>query len=364
MYMNLFFDARYIRTDFHDGISRYSTELANAVAAIAPVTFIIYKKDQLKFLPIGSKYIIIHSPTSPRELLTAKILNRYHPDVVFSPMQMMGSVGRNFKLILTLHDMIYYRHRTPPRHFNVAIRAGWRAYYASYLPQRITLNNADATVTVSEKSKQDILKARLTKRPILIIPNAPRNLKEFLKRPIKYSKNGPRNLIWVGSFLKYKNVETLIAAMKYLPDYKLILLGPISSKRRLELTKLIPPKAAVDFHGGVQNEEYTKILADNAILVSASRDEGYGLPVAEALGLGIPAVITDMPVFHEVAGDGALYASPDSPQEFAKQIKKLDDVKLREELIAKGQKQITKFNWQDSAKKLVDLANSLVKDKT
>lgn len=360
MYMNLFFDARYIRTDFHDGISRYSTELANAITKITDVTFIIYKKEQLKFLPPNCKHIIIHSPVSPLEPFTALVLNRYKPDVVFSPMQMMGAVGRKYKLILTLHDMIYYRHRNPPKHFNIAIRFGWRIYHMTYLPQRITLNNADAVVTVSQKSKQDILDAKLTKRPITIIPNAPRNLKEFLKKPIKYDKNGPRNLVWVGAFLQYKNVETLIAAMKYLTDYKLVLLGPISSKRQAELTKLIPSGATVDFHGGVQNEEYTKILSDNAVLVSASRDEGYGLPVAEALGLGIPAVITDMPVFHEVASDGALYASADSPKEFADQIKRLDDKKLRDKIIAEGQKQIKKFDWQKSAKKLLELAESLV----
>src|SRR5690625_6518541 len=37
------------------------------------------------------------------------------PDVVFSPMQTIGSAGRKFGLILTLHDLIYYQHRTPPK---------------------------------------------------------------------------------------------------------------------------------------------------------------------------------------------------------------------------------------------------------
>ena len=41
--MRLFFDARYIRTDFHDGISRYTTELGNALAAITPANWLSSK---------------------------------------------------------------------------------------------------------------------------------------------------------------------------------------------------------------------------------------------------------------------------------------------------------------------------------
>ncbi|RYZ87454.1 MAG: glycosyltransferase family 1 protein, partial [Proteobacteria bacterium] len=177
--MQLFFDARYIRTDFHDGISRYTTELGNALAAITPVTFIVSDKAQLKFLPNHAKHVIIHSITSPKEPLTSIILNKYHPDVVFSPMQTMGSVGRRFKLILTLHDMIYYRHRTPPHHLNLAIKLGWRAFHMTYIPQRITLNSADIVATVSNTSKHEFEQVNLTKRPIVVIPNAPQRLEKY-----------------------------------------------------------------------------------------------------------------------------------------------------------------------------------------
>jgi hypothetical protein len=56
--MRLLFDARYIRTDFHDGISRYSAELAAAVLAAAPargveVVFLIHDAAQIALLPQG-----------------------------------------------------------------------------------------------------------------------------------------------------------------------------------------------------------------------------------------------------------------------------------------------------------------------
>ena len=67
--MRLLFDARYIRTDFHDGISRYSAELAAAVFEAAPaagveVVFLVWDAAQIPLLPAGSRTLTIHAPTA------------------------------------------------------------------------------------------------------------------------------------------------------------------------------------------------------------------------------------------------------------------------------------------------------------
>lgn len=357
--MLLFFDARFIRTDFHDGISRYSAELGSALAKLTPVTFLICDKAQLKLLPENTRYILIHAPTTTKEPFTSLILNRYHPDVVFSPMQTLGSLGRNFKLILTIHDLIYYHHRTPPRQLNGLLRAGWRLYHASYAPQRLALNSADVIATVSQTSKNDIIKAKLTNRPIIVTYNAPQKLRDFLDHDV-IIKNPPKHLIYMGSFMPYKNVETLIRGMKFLPGYTLHLLSRVSPKRKLQLDAIIPSGAKVVFHKGVSDEVYAKLLADNAILVSASRDEGYGLPLAEALKLGVPAVVSDLPIFHEVAGEGALYFPPNQPKIFAEKVLQLSDKTLLKELSKNGQTHISQFSWTTSAETLLRTVERLV----
>ncbi len=356
--MNLFFDARFIRTDFHDSMSRCSTELANATYKITPVTFVICNEAQLTFLPEGAPYVKIHAPTSAREPFTALILNKYKPDVVFTPMQTMGSLGRKFKLIVMLHDMIYYHHRTPPAQFNWLIRLGWRLYHATYIPQRLTLNNADVVGTVSEASKKEILEAKLTKRPIFVLPNAPRDLAQFLKKPVEETV-APKNLIYMGTFMGYKNVEALIAGMEFLPGRTLHLLSPISAKRKLELKKGIPKDAKVVFHNGVTDEEYAKILADNAVFVSATRYEGFCLPLAEALALGTPAVVSDLPVLHEVAGEGALYFGCNKPQEFAERVKELDSSRRAIQVAKSGKKHISQYSWNRTAAILLETAKKL-----
>jgi glycosyltransferase involved in cell wall biosynthesis len=351
--MKIFFDARYIRTDYHDGISRFSTELGSALAKLTPITFLIFDKDQINFLPKNAKCIKINSPTSILEPFTALILNKYHPDIVFSPMQTMGSFGRKFKLILTLHDLIYYHHRTPPLQFNPFIRAGWWLFHATYLPQRLLLNSADIVATVSEISKKEILKIKLTKRPVVVIPNAPQRLRDFLNHDVDTNVQ-PENLVYMGSFMPYKNTETLIRGMKLLPNQTLHLLSRISPKRQAKLKSLIPANAKVIFYNGISDKEYAKLLANRSLLVTASLDEGYGLPIAEASTLGVPAVVSDMPIFHEVAGDGALYFPANDYRAFVKQIQFASKISNYKDLSQKGVEQSKKFSWAKSANILLN----------
>ncbi len=362
--MRLFFDARYIRTDFHDGISRYSAELASAVAEAAPargveVTFLIFDDAQRALLPEGAAFLKIHAPTALREPLTAFVLNRHRPDVVFSPMQTIGTTGRRFRLILTLHDTIYYRHRTPPRGLPWYVRLGWRLFHLSYVPQRLTLNAADAVATVSETSAAEFARVRLTKRPVVVIPNAPQRLAALLPRGGAVVGDGPiRNLVYMGSFMPYKNVETLVKAMRLMPERTLHLLSRISPQRREELAALATG-SSVEFHDGVTDAEYAAALADHAVLVTTSLDEGYGLPIAEALELGVPAVVTDMAIFREVAGDGALYVDADDPSAVAAALRRLDDPAERARVVAAGAAHIARFRWPRSAGILLDTAEEL-----
>ncbi|GAA3921833.1 glycosyltransferase family 4 protein [Microbacterium invictum] len=364
--MRLFFDARYIRTDFHDGISRYSAELAAAVAAeaagdVVEVTFLVWDDAQIPLLPDGAATLKIHGPTSWREPVTPLILNRHRPDVVFSPMQTIGAIGRRYRLILTLHDTIYYRHRTPPRDLPWPVRVGWRLFHLSYVPQRITLNSADLVVTVSETSKQQFADVRLTKRPVIVVHNAPQRLDQQLPDGVTVTGDGPaRNLVYMGSFMPYKNVETLVRAMPLLPGRTLHLLSRISPQRRHELAALAPD-ADIVFHDGVTDAAYAAALADHAVLVSTSRDEGYGLPLAEALEMGVPAVVTDMPIFREVAGGGALYVDPDDPFAVASTVRSLDDPKVRARVVDAGAAHIAQFTWPRSARTLLDAVASLAR---
>jgi len=91
----IFFDARYIRIDHHDGISRFSAALFAALSLRVKVTAIVYDLRQLEKLPQGTKYILANNPTSWREPFIARTLNRAGADVVFHRCKLWAAWGAN-----------------------------------------------------------------------------------------------------------------------------------------------------------------------------------------------------------------------------------------------------------------------------
>ena len=105
--------------------------------------------------------------------------------------------------------------------------------------------------------------------------------------------NGNR-LVYMGSYMPYKNVDTLVRAVAALPDHELHLLSRIGRAERERLTRLAP-QARLVFHDGVTDAAYAELLAGATALVHASKAEGFGIPLVEAMRLGTPVVVERHP---------------------------------------------------------------------
>jgi glycosyltransferase involved in cell wall biosynthesis len=358
--MNVVVDARWTRTDNHDGVSRYGAGLIEALHQLHPVRMLIHDERQLRLLPAGVPYTKINSPFSPRELLLSRTLHRLGADVVFSPLQVIGGFRRNYRLILTLHDLIYYRHPRPPTFLPLPVRIVWRLYHRGYWPQRVLLNRADAVVTVSETTKNLIARHRLTRRPVTVVHNAPSVPATPGRSGDREPDGRPRDLVYMGSFMPYKNVEVLIAGMAWLPGYRLHLVSRIAPAREAELTALIPAGAQVVFWRGIGEGDYQNLLAGATALVTASRDEGFGLPIIEAMHAGTPVVCSDLDIFHEVTGGHAMFFEPGTPADFAAAVSTVGDPGVRTALVSSARGQAGNFTWTASAERLLDLMRGLV----
>lgn len=351
----IYFDARYIRVDHHDGISRFSEGLIAELSHLNPVVAIICDKRQLAKLPAGIPHVYLNDPTSWSEPFAALKLNRHKPQVVYSPMQTIGSLGRKFKLVLTLHDLIYYRHPKPPPSLPLPVRIGWRLFHMAFWPQRWLLNQADSVVTVSETTKALMVENTLTKRRIDVVYNAAGNLDPDFESSLPASRpRGKQRLLYMGSFMDYKNVETLVAGMEFLPEYELHLLSRISETRRAEL--LAHKNASggeVIFHDGVSETKYHQLLTGSVALVSASLDEGFGIPLVEAMARGIPVVVSDIPIFREIGGVAAEYFEATSAPDFARAVDSLESPVKWLERSKLAFSQSRKFSWSQSAVSLL-----------
>jgi glycosyltransferase involved in cell wall biosynthesis len=348
-------DCRYTRLGHHDGISRYGARIVEALARQArprghTITMLISDERQLTMLP-DLPWSLASGPTSGREPLVALQVNKLKPDVVFTPMQTMGAAGRRYGLVKTLHDLIYYRHRTPPRDLNPAIRLLWRLYHLAWWPQRALLNRADEIATVSQTSKELIEQHHLTRRPITVVRNAADQLPGI---PPKRDRPVTRDLIYMGSFMPYKNVETLALALHVLPGYRLHLLSKIGPADRARLLDLAPAGALM-VHNGVGDDEYAELLGSAFALVHASLDEGFGIPLIEAMAAGTPAVVSDIPIFREVGADAVGYFSATDPDAAAAAIRALEDPGVWRARSARGREVAAGYDWDVSASALLDV---------
>jgi glycosyltransferase involved in cell wall biosynthesis len=341
-------DCRYLRVGRHDGISRYTAGIVTALARLHPIEVLIDDERQLDHLPAGLPWHRVSGPTSWREPFVARQVRRTGADVVFSPMQTMGTWGRDYRVVLTLHDLIYYRHPTPPRNLPAPVRLLWRAFHLAWWPQRALLNRADAVVTVSETTRDLIAAHRLTRRPVTVVPNAP--------DPVPDLPRGERtrSLVYMGSFMPYKNVELPARAMARLPGWELHLMSPVTPERRAALTELAGAGTLV-FHDGASDEVYRDVLRGATALVSGSRDEGFGLPLVEAMTLGTPLVVSDIPVFREVGGAAGAYVDPDDVDGYVAAVRALDDPETWAERSAAARLRAAEYDWDTSAKTLLAL---------
>jgi glycosyltransferase involved in cell wall biosynthesis len=158
----------------------------------------------------------------------------------------------------------------------------------------------------------------------------------------------------MGSFMGYKNVETLVSAMAQLPGYELRLLSKITDARREEL-RILAGSAAnrVVFLGGVSDAQYQSELDNAFALVSASLDEGFGIPVVEAMERATPVVISDIEIFKEIGGDAAKYFDAKDIKQLVRAIESLESKAEYSRASAASLKRANDFSWKQSAAALV-----------
>ncbi|CAN5152848.1 N/A [soil metagenome] len=347
--MKIIFDNRYTRIGQHDGISRYGARLVEELAKLHPVTMLIQDERQLEMLP-DLPWVMGPSSTSPGEPWVARVVNKYRPDVVFTPMQTMGPALRDYALVTTVHDLIYYTHRTPPRDLNRVVRLIWRGYHLWWGFQRALLNQADAHLVDSETTRELMERHRLTKNPVRVVLLGT----ELPAEPPHRTAPASRDLVYMGSFMPYKNVDLLVRAMNHLTGYRLLLMSRISDAERARLTALAPADSLV-FFNGASDEDYRTALLGATALVSASRDEGFGLPVIEAQALGTPVLLSDIPIFREIGGPAAGYFDPSHAESLVAAVHELDDPAEWARRSAASAEWARRFNWPDAARALLEV---------
>jgi len=160
-------------------------------------------------------------------------------------------------------------------------------------------------------------------------------------------------VLFVGVIQKRKNLGRLVKAFERLPaGWRLALAGASQGYGAAEELRAVedsPRRADIDLLGHLSGDQLATLYARARIFAFPSLDEGFGMPILEAMAHGVPVITSQSSAMPEVAGDAALLVDPLNIDQLAHALTRLaGDEGLREDLIARGRARVPRFTW-DSA---------------
>jgi glycosyltransferase involved in cell wall biosynthesis len=247
--------------------------------------------------------------------------------------------------VLTLHDISPLEH---PDWFRPAF-ALWYRLFVPLLVKRVR-----RVVTPSDFVRMKLLKRfGLPGERVTVVPGGV-DTRTFHPSATPRLDFPPRYALFVGSLQPRKNLNRLLYAWirvkDALPDVWLLIAGTSGNAFRPA------PLAAterVKFLGAVPDADLPGLYASATILILPSLDEGFGLPLLEAMASGTMVIASKAGALPEVAGDSGLFFDPLDVAEIADMLQRgLQDVALRESLREKGLLRARDFSWDASAEML------------
>jgi glycosyltransferase involved in cell wall biosynthesis len=348
------------------GVGAYVLSLARRLPDLAPKDRFVYFSASLK-----ERYPATPWPanvTMVDRRLPVQVLNRAWNrlgfpaldrlvgvplDLVHSPHPLIVP-GKKAKHVVTLHDLFFLKH---PELTQAEIRR-------DYVPLvREHVKRADGVICVSEHTASEA-------RVILDVPAAkiaviPNGVDPAYREPISDEEVNavlsrrrlPRGaLLYVGSDEKRKNLVNLAMAYMALGRGRhrvppLILVGPGS--HWAQGGTISGPQILAT--GYLETREIRALMAASVALVLPSLEEGFGLPVADAMAAGLPVVCSKGSALEEVAGGAATLVNPMDTASIARGMERLiedrEQAALQRQL---GLEQSRKFDWGTAASQTLD----------
>jgi glycosyltransferase involved in cell wall biosynthesis len=168
--------------------------------------------------------------------------------------------------------------------------------------------------------------------------------------------SGPRRetiVLHVGAIQRRKNVLRLVEAFERMPaEWSLVLAGArgYGAEEIIDRIERSPRRAAINVLGYVTEQQLGELYARASIFAFPSLDEGFGMPVLDAMASGVPVLSSTRSALPEVCGDAALLVDPTESDAIAEGLTRLaSDSALREELRVRGLIRAQEFTWADAA---------------
>jgi glycosyltransferase involved in cell wall biosynthesis len=296
---------------------------------------------------------------------------RRPPNVLFVPGAMLPFIHphrpwRKRWTITTIHDVEFLAH--PDRyHAKDRRRQTLALDFALTHAARIVVPSEAVRVALEDRAQEDQM--RVIPLGIDHTHFQPITDTASLER-VRTTHNLPKSFVlYVGRIDRKKNLVALVDAFA---EYKkqfgeqglpLVLIGAdgFGAKEVHAEIKKQQLKDSVRVLGYVPEEDLPALYRAAHVFVFPSTSEGFGLPVLQALACGVPTLVADTPVMHEVAGEAAKFADPHNTDAWVHALREVvTNGAVRDTLRATAVTQAQKFSWERTARDTWKIIQELV----
>jgi glycosyltransferase involved in cell wall biosynthesis len=353
--MNLAIDARMIDSS---GIGRYLQQLLPEIALLG-VTDCVLIGNPEKLSPfIAPGWDVVpyfESIYSPRQHLNYPLRSRSF-DVAYFPhihLPFFATPGK--KTVVTIHDVF---HLSACSTLSVLEKAYMKLYYRHAVrtadllltDSYFTLHSLEALFPGKQIGTHEVI------YPCLYDFSLGDESESTIVSDLGTRSEGKRRLLYVGNVKPHKNLLRLVEAVNdhQLEDCVLYIVGKkegflrgLSERDRVSLES-----DKVIFTGWIDDTNLRRLYILCDLLVFPSLYEGFGYPPLESLSMGTPAVVSDIPVIHEVCDESVMYFDPYSVSSMVSVIRRaLDDPDFRATSIRIAQSILGRYCRENTSKK-------------
>ena len=326
--MRIALDATYAIGSDLSGVGLYSREILSGIAGLNPEVRFDFccrphrysRRSQLPDAPNAHPSLLL-PPLFPRGADLFHGLNQRLPRM------------RLRRAVATFHDLFVMtgEYSTPD----------FRARFAEQA--RDAAHRADLIVAVSKFTKSQVVELLgVEQSRVRVIHHGTRKL-DYPDVPRE------KMVLSVGAIQTRKNVARLVEAFETLdPGWKLVLAGSAGYGAAEIMARIdgSPARARISVTGYISPKELAAAYRRAAVFAFPSLDEGFGMPILEAMAAGTPVITSKSSALPEVAGDAALLVAPGDKYALAAALHDLTgNEELRRDLAQRGINRARSFTW-------------------
>lgn len=267
-----------------------------------------------------------------------------------------GLARRGIRSVVTIHDLIFLRY---PSYYKPVDRMIYEWKFRS------ACRHADRIIAVSECTKRDIVKFFGTDPDKIDVVY--QGCDKMFSQPVEESQREAvaeryslprRYLLTVGTLEERKNMMAIVEALALLPqDIHLVAVGratPYTDRVKTRIKELAL-EDRVHILSDVAYTDLPAVYALSEVFVYPSRFEGFGIPIIEAMSVGIPVVAATGSCLEEAGGESSKYVSPDDFWALADAVKAImADEELRRKMVDQGRRYVERFAPENIARGIMN----------